>query len=438
MPQMRRTITRRGPLLRTLLVPRVLGNACRSLQDRHGEHGGDDAGHSDRPQNVRAQEREELRVKHPKKRLTDLGALLAPGTPPAARKTDGKAAEGSRKTSAGEIRARRAARKPPAASHEPIAGDFEPEIVPTAAIVLVEQAPRAAIERRTIDESPTNRSGAADDDGIVRIWLRSHRSPNTRDAYARDVAGLLAFLADRERSIRSATVDDVSSWAEALAGVDATRARRISAIKSLLTFAHSTGYTQFNVGSVVRPPRLHDHLAERILSEEETFAIMRAAKDVPHGEIIGFIYATGARVSEACGLRWRHVHVQKDGSASVTLHGKGDKTRHVVLPKAYFAPIKSLRGAAEDDDPVFSARKGKQLARSTAWKILRAACEAAGIDKDVSPHWMRHANASHALDRGAPVALVRESLGHKSLETTGRYVHARANDGTGNYLKGPR
>jgi integrase/recombinase XerD len=68
------------------------------------------------------------------------------------------------------------------------------------------------------------------------------------------------------------------------------------------------------------------------------------------------------------------------------------------------------------------------------WRIVRAAAARAGISLAVSPHWLRHAHASHALDRGAPIHLVQATLGHASVATTGKYLHARPTDSSARYL----
>lgn len=93
-----------------------------------------------------------------------------------------------------------------------------------------------------------------------------------------------------------------------------------------------------------------------------------------------------------------------------------------------------LRGDAKDDAPVFRSRKGGHLGESQIWRIVRKAAERAGIEKDVSCHWLRHAHASHALDRGAPIHLVQATLGHASVSSTGRYLHARPTESSGDYL----
>ncbi len=83
---------------------------------------------------------------------------------------------------------------------------------------------------------------------------------------------------------------------------------------------------------------------------------------------------------------------------------------------------------------MFRSRRGGHLDPAQAWRIVRAAAERAGLDLPVSPHWLRHAHASHALDRGAPIHLVQATLGHASVATTGRYLHARPTDSSSRYL----
>ncbi len=103
-------------------------------------------------------------------------------------------------------------------------------------------------------------------------------------------------------------------------------------------------------------------------------------------------------------------------------------------PRLRVTLLSAIRGDARKEAPVFVSRKGSPLSTSQAFRIVRAAARRAGVDKDVSPHWMRHAHASHALDRGAAVHLVQATLGHSSVATTGRYLHARPTESSSKYL----
>ena len=97
--------------------------------------------------------------------------------------------------------------------------------------------------------------------------------------------------------------------------------------------------------------------------------------------------------------------------------------------------IVAIKGVVLDDAPVFKSRKGgRHLDESMVWRIVRKASVRAGLEEKVSCHWLRHAHASHALDRNAPIHLVQQTLGHASISTTGRYLHARPTDSSANYL----
>ena len=79
-------------------------------------------------------------------------------------------------------------------------------------------------------------------------------------------------------------------------------------------------------------------------------------------------------------------------------------------------------------------REAARLGEAQVWRIVRKAARRAGIELNVSPHWMRHAHGSHALDRGAPIHLVQATLGHSSIATTGKYLHARPKESSSRFL----
>ena len=95
----------------------------------------------------------------------------------------------------------------------------------------------------------------------------------------------------------------------------------------------------------------------------------------------------------------------------------------------------ALKGAAKAADAIFPSRKGGgALDVSQVRRIVYGAARKAGLEQKVSPHWMRHAHASHALDRSAPIHLVQATLGHASVSTTGKYLHARPTESSSFYL----
>ncbi len=260
------------------------------------------------------------------------------------------------------------------------------------------------------------------DDDLIELWLHG-KSDHTMDAYRADVARFRLFSG---KSLRATYLSDLQRYAHSLQGAPATRARRLKALKSLLSFAARLGYMPFNVGAAIRGPKVEEKLAERILSERQVFALLEAVEDNARDHaLIRLLYNGGLRVSELVGLRWRNLI---DGVANVT--GKGGKTRVVRLSRGTWQEVQGLRTKeALSDDRVFP------MSACNAWKRVKRAANLAGIkDLPVSPHFLRHSHGTHALRRGADLATVRDTLGHDSISTTGRYLHARPDKSSGDYL----
>jgi site-specific recombinase XerD len=174
--------------------------------------------------------------------------------------------------------------------------------------------------------------------------------------------------------------------------------------------------------------------AERILSEADGHRLLALEPDPRNRALLRLAYAGGLRVSELVALRWRDLQARDGGEGQVTVYGKGGKTRAVLLPAAVWRDLQALRAAVADDGPVFGSRKGGALTARQAQRLVDAAARRAGLRAGVSPHWLRHAHATHALERGAPIHIVQATLGHASVATTGRYLHARPTDSSARYL----
>ena len=282
-----------------------------------------------------------------------------------------------------------------------------------------------------------------DDERLIQLWLRS-KSANSKEAYFRDLS---QFLEYSNQTLSDVKLDHIWDWVDHLNSLGlavSTVSRKLAAIKSLFSFGNKVGYIPFNVGAAISLPKIPDELAQRILTESETKSILAMAKTFRDSVLLKLLYFTGARVSELTTLKWKHINeVTKLGDHSgciVTLIGKGAKSRNVVVPQTAWSILLELQaqekeaGYGSQNDPVFRSRKGGSLSRIQIWQIVKNATSASGIQRNVSPHWLRHAHASHSLDRGAPTHLVKETLGHKSLTTTSRYTHARPDDSSGNYL----
>jgi site-specific recombinase XerD len=205
----------------------------------------------------------------------------------------------------------------------------------------------------------------------------------------------------------------------------ATQNRRINTLKSLLSYGYTLGVLTTNVGKLLKTPKVKNTLAERILSETQIHTMMALTANERDRLLLRFLYATGARVSEVCGLRWRDLQPAGQGQGQVTLFGKGGKTRVIIFSSETWLQLQAIDNSPHSDDPVFRSRKNCALSRSQIGRIVTAAAKRSGIVEPVSPHWLRHAHASHALERGTPIALVQATLGHANPATTGIYLHVR-------------
>lgn len=271
---------------------------------------------------------------------------------------------------------------------------------------------------------------AQTDERLIELWLHG-RSKATQTAYRRDVRRLSDFA---DKPLREITLGDLQAFMDSLSELaPASQARILSGVKSLLSFGHETGYLALNVGAALRLPKAKNRLAERIVSESAIQRMLALEPNPRNHALLRLIYAAGLRVSEACSLCWRDLQ-ERGESGQVTVFGKGGKTRAILLSTETWQELTSLRGDASPDDSVFRSRKGGALDTAQAWRIVKAAAKRAGLPEEFSPHWLRHAHASHALDRGAPISLVQATLGHESVATTGKYTHARPNDSSSRFL----
>jgi integrase/recombinase XerD len=273
--------------------------------------------------------------------------------------------------------------------------------------------------------------GADSDCGLVELWLHG-RPAHTQRAYRSDIQ---RFRLRAGKPFGRVTLFDLQEFSDWLADLGpASRYRALSAIKSLLAFGHRIGYLPFDVGRALRLPVIRNRLSERILPEADVQRMLSLEANERNRAILALLYASGVRVSELCGLWWRDLQPAGD-SGQITVFGKGGITRSIQLPVSVWSQLAKLRGSAGAEEPVFRSRKkGGALQPVAVLRIVRRAAGRAGIELPVSPHWFRHAHASHALDRGAPIHLVQATLGHASITTTGRYLHARPKESSSRFL----
>lgn len=271
-------------------------------------------------------------------------------------------------------------------------------------------------------------------------------TPHTIDAYSRDISDFLAFLAAKGSHARTASADHVRAYLAVLArkGLASTsRARKLSAIRQFFRFLLSEGLRSDDPSSAIDSPKLGRPLP-KILSLAEVETLIDTAKQACDAAAEGSagrralrlyalletLYASGLRVSELIALP-RNVLAADD--RVLTVKGKGGRERLVPLNdvaraalRAHMVALKEAEAAGRGRSPwLFPTGDGAQhLTRQRFGQALKALAAAAGLDPArVSPHVLRHAFASHLLERGADLRTVQQLLGHADISTTQIYTH---------------
>ena len=192
-----------------------------------------------------------------------------------------------------------------------------------------------------------------------------------------------------------------------------------------ITLAVALGITYFFSRGLTSPLREMRDAAEAMADMPDDPAMLRDKA------LLEFMYATGARVSEACGANLDDVDLE---SNVARLMGKGSKQR--LVPVGSYAceaiarylkngrpQLESKAKGPTERRALFLNKRGKRLSRQSVWEIIRAAGERAHIDKPLHPHKLRHSFATHLIQGGADVRTVQELLGHASVTTTQIYTH---------------
>lgn len=277
---------------------------------------------------------------------------------------------------------------------------------------------------------------------LAHVTVERGLSTNTIAAYRRDLNRYCAFLEARGiDDLTNVSRDDIAEFAQSLgeaadgvaAMAPASASRIVVSVRGFHRFAALEGWTPADTSASVRPRAIPKKLPHPISTEEVAAILENAALgDGPaplrDRALLEVLYASGARISEATGLDIDDIELDP-GREAVLLRGKGRKERVVPIgsfaAQALHAYLVRGRGAlaasGKGNAAVFLNARGGRLSRQSAWAILRAAADRAGVP-DVSPHTLRHSFATHLLSGGADVRVVQELLGHANVTTTQIYT----------------
>jgi len=264
---------------------------------------------------------------------------------------------------------------------------------------------------------------------LASLRVEAGLSPHTIAAYRRDLTQYLEFLAGKEPTTRE--VDDFSAELVRRGLSDSTHKRKLSAVKGFHRFMVSEGLRDDDPTRLVTGPRRPDPFP-KALDIDEAIALVEAPDRSTVGgrrdaALLEFLYATGARVSEAVALDLPDLDLE-EGVAIVT--GKGSKQRLVPIGSKAVEALRSwlpdrlaLIKRATKGDPVFLNLRGGRLTRQGAFDVVRKSALRAGIPPEkVSPHVLRHSAATHMVEAGADLRTVQEMLGHATISTTQVYT----------------
>jgi integrase/recombinase XerD len=272
---------------------------------------------------------------------------------------------------------------------------------------------------------PPRVPGALGDAPTIADWLAGQRNELTAAAYRAELTSFCAFVADKPMA--QWTVSDIRAWLDDRGGAPATRAKRLAVLKAVMRYAELARHIPHNPAALIMMPTVANVLAERWLSQEQVRRLLDLETEPRNHALILLLYKAGLRVSEACALKWRHCAPRYPDGGQIAVTGKRNKVRYVLLRESVWAKLNDLKGNLGPDAAVFLSCRGLggHLTASQVQRIVKRAAVRAGLPPAVSPHWLRHAHCSHALEANVSIAVVRDTVGHSNLNTTSRYAHSR-------------
>ncbi|MBO5424895.1 MAG: site-specific tyrosine recombinase XerD [Lachnospiraceae bacterium] len=259
-------------------------------------------------------------------------------------------------------------------------------------------------------------------------------SNNTVASYKRDLLKLCTYLEGAKCSEPTeVSATDLSSYIISLEKVgmsSATISRNIASIKSFFMFMLKKGIIKEDCSEQLKPPKIEKKAPEVLTVEEVNLLLDQPSKVTPKEirdkAMLELLYATGMRVSELVSLKIEDVNL----TMSYIYCRDANKERVIPIENAARVALENyMKGARESmcegSNYLFTNLKGQPMTRQGFWKLIKAYAKKAGINKDITPHMIRHSFASHLVTGGADLKAVQEMLGHSDISTTQIYLKSR-------------
>jgi integrase/recombinase XerD len=281
-------------------------------------------------------------------------------------------------------------------------------------------------------------AGEAVEPMIVRfldaVWMERGLSPNTLAAYRADLTALSRWLRKRDTVLDRTTRNDLLAfiaWRVETGARPRSTARQLSSFRRFFRYLVREGVLTEDPTAQIAMPKIGRSLP-RSLTEAQVDALLAAPQTTdPLGHrdrtMLEVLYATGLRVSELVSLRHSQVNMNQ---GVLRIVGKGNRERLIPLGEEAVRWLNDfVRGARSEilldrqTDYLFPTRRGDRMTRQAFWHIIKRYAKKGGVEKELSPHTLRHAFATHLLNHGADLRVVQMLLGHSDLSTTQIYTH---------------
>ena len=281
---------------------------------------------------------------------------------------------------------------------------------------------------------------------IAYLHNNKGTSYNTEVSYQRDLKKMTSFLAGQNirtiEAVRSSDLEDYLRYMEEENFAPSTISRSVASIRALFQYLFRQGRIKEDPADNIRPPKVEKKMPE-ILSVQEVERLLaqpdpNTSKGLRDAAMLELLYATGMRVSELIHLDIKDVNMR----LSYVICQEGQRERvipigsvcHEALTR-YIRESRPVFVKDEEETTLFTNCSGKPMSRQGFWKVLKSYAEEAGIERDITPHTLRHSFAVHMLQNGADVRSVQEMLGHSDVSTTQVYLNMNMNRVREVYMK---